>query len=107
MLVSATNYFSKDEGVPTGAPPGSYSFVLLRREVKDGVKTSLIAGEFYPTSKTFNAPSEYKILAILDCDGDGTMEVIVEAGYYEGGWTTIYRCSPQKVTEVASVVCGV
>lgn len=107
VLVSATNYFSKDGSVPSGAPVGSYSFVLLRREVKGGVKTSLVAGEFYPKAKNFNAPASYKVLAMLDCDGDGTMEVIVEAGYYEGGWTTVYRCSPQKIEEVASVVCGV
>lgn len=106
VLVSATNYFSKDDSVPSGAPVGSYSFVLLRREVKGAVKTSLVAGEFYPKAKNFNAPASYKVLAMLDCDGDGTMEVIVEAGYYEGGWTTIYRCSPQKIEEVASVACG-
>lgn len=106
VLVSATNYFSKDDTVPSEAQAGSYSFVLLRREVKGGVKTSLVAGEFYPKAKTFNAPASYKVLAILDCDGDGTMEVIVEAGYYEGGWTTVYRCSPQKIEEVASVACG-
>jgi len=106
VLLSATNYFSKDETVPSEAPAGSYSFVLLRREVKGAVKTSLVSGEFYPKAKTFNAPSSYKVLAVLDCDGDGAMEVIVEAGYYEGGWTTVYRCSPQKIVEVASVSCG-
>jgi hypothetical protein len=106
VLVSATNYFSKDGSVPTGAPSGSYSFVILRREVKAAVKTNLVAGEFYPKSKNFNAPSQYEVLAVLDCDGDGKMEVIVEAGYYEGGWTTIYRCTPQMIEEVASVVCG-
>lgn len=106
VLVSGTNYFSKDDSVPSGAPVGGYSFVLLRREVKGAVKTSLVAGEFYPKSKNFNAPASYKVLAMLDCDGDGTLEVIVQAGYYEGGWTTIYRCSPQKIVEVASVACG-
>jgi hypothetical protein len=106
VLVSATNYFSKDGSVPSGAPPGSYSFVILRREVNGSVKTSLVAGEFYPKSKNFNAPSKYEVLAVLDCDGDGKMEVIVESGYYEGGSTTIYRCTPKKIEEVASVACG-
>ena len=106
MLVSATNYFSKDGTVPSASPAGSYSFVLLRREVKGAVKTSLVAGEFYPKAKDFNAPASYKVLATLDCDGDGTLEVIVTAGYYEGGWTTVYRCTPQKIEEVAQVTCG-
>jgi hypothetical protein len=106
VLVSATNYFSKDGSVPSGAPAGSYSFVILRREVKGAVKTSMIAGEFYPKSKNFNAPSKYEVLAVLDCDGDGKLEVIVESGYYEGGSTTIYRCTPKKIEGVASVACG-
>jgi hypothetical protein len=106
VLVSATNYFSKDGSVPSDAPAGRYAFVILRREVKGGVKTSMIAGEFYPKAKTFNAPSKYKVLAVLDCDGDGRMEVIVDGAYYEGGWTTIYRCTAQKIEEVASVACG-
>jgi hypothetical protein len=105
VLVSATNYFSRDSSVPSGAPAGSYSFVILRREIKGAVKTSMLAGEFYPKSKTFNAPSKYEVLAVLDCDGDGGMEVIVESGYYEGGATTVYRCT-QKIEEVASVACG-
>jgi hypothetical protein len=42
------------------------------------VKTSIIAGEFYPKAKNFNAPSKYEVLAVLDCDGDGKMEVIVD-----------------------------
>ena len=106
VLVSATNYFSKEEGAPSGAPPGSYSFVILRREVKNGVKTNMVVGEFYPKARNFNAPAEHKVLAVLDCDGDGAMEVIVESGYYEGGWTTVYRCTPQKIEEIASVSCG-
>jgi hypothetical protein len=105
VIVSATNYFSKD-GVPSEAPAGSYSFVLLRREVKGAVKTMLIAGEFYPKAKNFNAPASYEVLALLDCDGDGAMEVIIEAEYYEGGWTTVHRCTPQKIEEVARVACG-
>jgi hypothetical protein len=100
------NYFSNDGTMPSGAPAGSYSFILLRREVKGGVKTSMISGEFYPKAKTFNAPSKYKVLAVLDYDGDGKPEVIVNGAHYEGGWTTIYRCTPQKIEEVASVACG-
>jgi len=34
------------------------------------------------------------------------MEVVVDGSYYEGGWTTIYRCTPQKIEEVARVACG-
>jgi hypothetical protein len=107
VLLSATNYFSKEEGVPSSAPAGSYSFVLLRRVVAGKVRTQLIEGDFYPKAKTFNAPAVYEISAVLDLDGDGKLEVVVHGGYYEGGWTTIYRCTPAKIEELLVVSCGV
>ena len=105
-LISATNYFSKDSNVPNASPAGSYSCVIERRVVKGEVRTRLIAGEFYPKAKTFNAPSHYDVAAVLDVDGDGTMEVIVGSTYYEGGAARIYRCGAGKIVELLSVACG-
>ena len=114
-LISATNYFEKDEGAPMRSPAGSYSMVLLRRVVAGKVETQLVEGEFYPKAyqngtgddSSFNAPNTYKVIAVLDLDGDGKMEVVVASQYYEGGATTIYRCDPKKVEELLSVACGV
>jgi len=47
------------------------------------------------------------VIAVLDLDGDGKMEIVVRSDYYEGGATTIYRCNPKKVEELLSVSCGV
>jgi hypothetical protein len=115
VLISATNYFEKDEGAPMRSPAGSYSMVLLRRVVSGKVETQLVEGEFYPKAyqnrtdddASFNAPNAYKVIAVLDLDGDGTMEVVVASQYYEGGATTIYRCNPKKIEELLSVACGV
>ena len=106
VLISATNYFSKDGSVPNASPAGSYSCVIERRVVKGEVRTRLIEGEFYPKAKTFNAPSRYQVAAVLDVDGDGAMEVIVASNYYEGGATTIYRCGAAKIVELLSVAFG-
>ena len=59
--------------------------VLLRRVVAGKVETQLIVGEFYPKAYPkaaqeegrFDAPNAYKVIATLDLDGDGKMEVVV------------------------------
>jgi hypothetical protein len=115
VLISATNYFEKDEGAPMRSPAGSYSMVLLRRVVAGKVETQLVEGEFYPKAyqkgtcddSSFDAPNTYKVIAVLDLDGDGKMEVVVASQYYEGGATTIYRCDPKNVEGLLSVACGV
>lgn len=106
VLISATNYPTRDGSVPSASPAGSYSFVIERRVVKGKVRTRLIDGEFYPKAKEFNAPSHYRVAAVLDVDGDGAMEVITASVYYEGGATTIYRCGIGQIVELLSVACG-
>jgi len=112
VLISATNYFSKNDRVPMRSPAGGYSMVLLRRQVAGKVETQLVEGEFYPKAYvsddgSFNAPNHYKVIAVLDLDGDGKMEVVVASQYYEGQETTIYRCDPKKIEALLSVSCGV
>jgi hypothetical protein len=115
VLISATNYFRKDDSLPMRSPAASYSMVILRRVVAGKVETQLIVGEFYPNAYPkaaqeegrFEAPNAYKVVATLDLDGDGKMEIVVDSDYYEGGATTIYRCNPKKIEELLSVACGV
>ena len=114
VLISATNYFGEPDRVPMRSPAGSYSMVLSRRVVAGKVETQLIVGEFYPKAYpkakqeegSFDAPNAYKVIATLDLDGDGNMEVVIHSHYYEGGETTIYRCDPKKVEALLSVSCG-
>jgi hypothetical protein len=114
VLISATNYFEKDDGAPMRSPAGSYSMVLLRRQIAGKVETQLVEGEFYPKAYPkaaqeegrFDAPNAYKVIAVLDLDGDGKMEIVVGSHYYEGEETTIYRCDPKKCDALLSVGCG-
>ena len=108
VLVTATNYGTKDDNdIPSESPAGSYSLILLRRVVDGKVHTQLIDGEFYRKAGDFNAPRRFRVSALLDVDGDGKIEVIVNAAYYEGGSTTVYRCTPSKIEKLLSVECGV
>ena len=111
VLISATNYFSKDNRVPMRSPAGSYSMVLLRSVVAGKVETQLVEGEFHPKAyvrkeDSFDAPNAYKVIATLDLDGDGKMEIVVGSNYYEGEEITIYRCDPKKAEALLSVACG-
>jgi hypothetical protein len=111
VLISATNYFSKDDRVPMRSPAGSYSMVMLRRVVAGKVETQLVDGEFHPKAyvrkeDSFDAPNAYKVVATLDLRGDGKLEVVVSSNYYEGEEISIYRCDPKKVEALLSVACG-
>ena len=106
VLISATNYFAKTGRIPSSAPAGSYSVVLLRRVTDGKVVTQMIEGEFYPEAKEFNAPAAYRVTAVLDLNGDGALEVAIAGAYYEGTWMAIYQCTPGQIKKVLSVGCG-
>ena len=54
------------------------------------------------------APAQELVMVMngYDTDGDGAMEVVVHSAYYEGGSTSVYRCTASKIVEVLSVGCG-
>lgn len=106
VLISATNYFSKGDTLPSSTMAGSYSCVLLRRVIGGKVETLLVAGEFYPKASHFNAPNAYEISAVLDFSGDGKMEVVIDSMYYEGAATAVYRVTGKKPEQLLLVGCG-
>ena len=106
VLISAINYGGSDKTPSANAPDGSYSFVLLRRVVGGKVNTQLLDGEFYRKGTQFGAPNAYRIVAVLDVDGDGKMEVLVRSDYYEGGAITVYAFDGAKPKDVLTVGCG-
>lgn len=105
VLITATNYFTMN-GVPDTAPAGSYSIVLLRTASATGVRTQLVAGELHPNRSDDMPPNVYKVAAILDLNGDGKLEVVVQSEYFEGGSMSLFDCNSPLVRKVLSVDCG-
>ena len=109
VLLSGTRYPSSDDenSAPNAATAGSYSFVALRRLQDGKVNTQIIEGEFYPKNMVFNAPNIYQVTGVLDLDGDGRMEIIINSAYYEGGGTTVWKLGKIKLEKVMEIACGV
>jgi hypothetical protein len=108
VLVSATNYerFKPQGGLTPDARAGDYSLVFLRQVVQGKVVTRIITGEYYPKAKKFNAPSEHRVIGVLDLNGDGVMEIVLSGRYYEGDWVEAYRVQGAKIIKLFSMGCG-
>jgi hypothetical protein len=103
VLVSATHYA---QGLSSRASSGDYSVVFLRKMVHDKVVTTIVAGDFFPKSVEFGAPSEHRLAAVLDLNGDGIMEIVLFGRYYEGDWVAAYKAEGSEVTKIFSAGCG-
>jgi hypothetical protein len=107
VLVSASNYRkSAAGGMRPNTRAGDYSLVFLRKKVQGKVVTSIIAGEYYPQAKEFNAPGEQRIIGVLDLNGDGVLEIVLSGRYYEGDWVEAYRVDGTKIIKLFSMGCG-
>lgn len=94
-------------GLPAvSAAAGDYSLVAIQRAANGAVKTTPIIAESYTEAKEFAAPNAYALTAVLDLNGDGQMEVVVDNTYYEGATTIVYGITGEQVNAVLSTGCG-
>ncbi|MDX6693097.1 MAG: hypothetical protein QOF02_700 [Blastocatellia bacterium] len=111
LLISATYYkdgWGNSRPMATRPKAGDYSFVMLRKTLHGRARSFIIDGEFYPRIlKDTGPPNQYLVSAVGDVDGDGRMEFIVQADYYEGGGSTVYRVKrDNKLEALSSCGCG-
>jgi len=108
VLVSASNYEKPGSGggLTPDARAGDYSLVFLRKVFQGQVVTRIIAGEYYPKAKKFNAPAAHRVIGVLDLNGDGILEIVLSGRYYEGDWVDAYRVEGAKVIKLFSMGCG-
>lgn len=88
---------------------GDYSFVLLRKTVKGKPQNLLISGEFFPRNRdgNYELPTDRKILAIADLNGDGRMEIVLSLSYYEGNAKQVFEIKNGKAVKVLETECSV
>lgn len=106
-VVISTSSFNK--GLTSRGDVGDYSFILLRKVVDGKAKNFILSGDFVQKASNADAPAEYKISGIADLNGDGKMEIIVFARYYEGSWVEVFEMKNDNMTSVEKLksACGV
>jgi hypothetical protein len=102
VLLGASKYTG---GLGVQAKAGDYSIVLLRKIANGKVESIPVVAEYHRSAGD-DAPNEYRILAVLDVNGDGVMEIIVYSRYYEGDSTSIYSVNGTRVEDVLNCGCG-
>ena len=100
-IISASR-LSEETGHDVAA--GDYSFVLLYREA--AAETILLAGDVYPAARSLVFPSAYRLLSILDLNGDGRMEVIVHVSLWEGEGTRVFSFDGSAAVQVLATQCS-
>ncbi len=99
---------NRRRGSETTALANDYGLVLLRRVVDGAVRQRPLDEEYYlETCVAECAPSSFWIAAVLDANGDGTMEVVTGFRYFEGEGKRIYSVDRNGAEPVLSWRCGV
>ena len=107
VIINATRVNRWESGsITPNASAGDYSIVMLRKMINGKVQTIMLDEEYHTNSATFSAPNEYNLSAVVDLNGDGVMEIVVDGAYYEGGWKIAYSIKGNKAVDVLSCGCG-
>lgn len=104
VLISATNVSDK---FFTRLNPGDYSLVLLGTVTKVGVVYFMVDGNIYnPGQDDSGPPQRYEITGIADLNGDGKMEVVIYAEYYEGAGSAAFELRSGKLEMIKQIQTG-
>jgi hypothetical protein len=106
VVVVATRLSVQDQD-PTDAGAGDYSFVAVQKEINGQPTMVELGGNYFPQAGDFVAPNEYRLLGILDLNGDGMLEIVVNGAYYEGAFTSAFQIEGNTARELLTTGCGV
>ena len=77
---------------------GDYSMLFLQKRAGEKVRNILIEGQFQTASRPESGLAmTWRVMGLVDADGDGVMEMVVNYTYYEGGGERLYQLKGDKV----------
>ncbi len=100
VLLTASNVdISSDE-----EDKNTYSVVILRKLINGKVENIIIREEHYINGKSTHGYRSTALYVpfVLDCNGDGTMEVLVDGIFAPGNFMDVYEIKGSNVTKVLS-----
>jgi hypothetical protein len=100
---------SQGKHIESRAVSGDYSLALVRKVVDGKVRTLILAEDVHPRVEgdKWEIPYLFTVSAILDLNGDGKMEVVVNWDYYEGQGVEAYEIKGGAAKKVLSGSFGV
>jgi hypothetical protein len=95
---------------PSAGPgaPGDHAALLLIDVGTRAADTVLLSAidQDVADDGSFELTERYRVLDVADLNGDGRMEVLVHAWYYEGAAVIVYTYDGTELTEVLATGCG-
>lgn len=104
VLITAARLSGLGIGLPS-ASAGDYSLVLLRKVFNGEASTVPLAISVFTEDVDLADPVQYNLLAMLDLNGNGNLEIVIEGLYFEGRFVTVYEITEQDVQAILTVGC--
>lgn len=89
-----------------GAPGDLAALLLIDVETRTAETVLLSAVDQDADAETFPIIERYRVLDVADLNGDGQMELLVHAWYYEGAAVIVYTFDGNELTQVLAAGCG-
>lgn len=103
VLITASRLLAGTSAPAVAA--GDYAMVVLRKVVDGSVVPIPLVLDVYPKANDLAYPFHYRILGLLDLNGNGRLEIMVEADRYEGSLVMVYELTASGADAVLQAGC--
>jgi hypothetical protein len=94
-------------GQVANAAKNDYALAVIRCVVDGKVKNIALRSDIYRKAQPFTASERHAFAGCYDIDGDGTLEIALWSGYYEGESLEIYKFDGRTARRVLVAGWGV